>query len=394
LFRRFPYWILLLTSLLLWALSGWRSYNGKRELQPQEMAKAIGDDLENKEARLKKLLENKVLLQKVFDQKLQAPDIKTLQELPFYFYAYDGHTLYFWNNNAVIIDSAIKKTSSDLLILDRGVFVRHIINAPAPFGANMITVLFPIASYYPFENKYIHSSVAAGDNIPLATEFTKEAAKGAYPIKNTKGTTEFYAHFPEGFVTEWTPDNITLILLLLAAITTIAWIQLSARYLTLKKGNWALLFVMLAIVIGLRSLLYLFGLPFGLQNISFFSPQIYASNWFLNSLGDVVINILCLLWLYIIFLRYTPYRALCDKVRDGTQKTGLAVLFTLLSVGFVYTLSHLIITLVIDSKLSFELSRFGTTDTLTIIGLLTIATAAFLACISVFVMNIYLNHRA
>jgi two-component system, NtrC family, nitrogen regulation sensor histidine kinase NtrY len=391
LLKRIPYRLLLLASLLLWAVAAWRFYAGNKGLERPAMAKTIGKDLHKREEALNKLLKNEELLRKVFAPgELSDKEVKKLQGLPFYLYAYKGLDLLFWNNNAVIIDSAIKPSGGPLLTLDRGVFVREFISMDKSDTGKTLAVLYPLAYYYPFENSYVASSIVANEHIPVTTEFLNVNKSGSYTVTTLAGDRSFQVYFPYA-PTDWIPDSIMLWLLLIATLLSLIWLQMAVRQWTARRGNWALLFTMLGVIAGARALTYIWGLPFGLKNIPFFQPQLYASSWFLSSLGDVVVNTLLLLWIFFIFLRYTPYRNLCNNVKDGSQRTGLAVLFTIILVGSVYLFSRLVISLVMDSNISFELSRFGTTNTYTIMGLLSISGITGIACIFVYVMNLYLN---
>jgi two-component system nitrogen regulation sensor histidine kinase NtrY len=393
LFRRFPYWPLLIGSLLLWALAALQYYRGTRSLQPSQMAHAIERDLLKREAAFDKLLKNEKLLNEAFNRdRQQEKAVNRLQKLPFYFYAYNDVDLAFWNNNAVVIDSAIKPLEGNLLILDRGAFLRRTINAPPPHAGYKITVLFPLAYYYPFENRYIKPFIAAGDHIPLNTEFREQEVKAAFPIRNAEGKHLLYVRFPAAFVQEWKPDALMLWTVLLALMLSVAWIQKFVRRLTWRRGSWTFFFVLTAIIVTVRLVLFWFGLPFGLRNTLFFSTGLYASSNFHRSLGDLVFSVLGLLWIFIIFLRHTPFRSLCNDIRDGAQRTGLAVLLVIILVGGSYLFTYQCISLVLDSTgISFELSRFGTTSIYTIIGLCTIAGITWLSSICIYICNFYLN---
>jgi signal transduction histidine kinase len=362
-------------------------------MKPAQMAKAMSRDLQKRENAFEKLLNDTILLKKIVTPgQLSQKEVMKLEEVPFYFYVYNGNVLHFWNNNTVIIDSAIKYgLYNGLLILDRGAFISKHIELQGTLAPNVITVLFPIAYYYPFENKYIASSMAAGKNIPVTTMLMAERTKGSFEIYGKDKKIAYYAEYGYDGSDMWAPGYLMLPLLIIALLTTVIWIQLSVRYLMRRKSNWALLFVMLAIIIGLRTALYLFGLPFGLRNIPFFGPQLYASNAFLSSLGDVVLNVFCLMWICVIFIFYTPFRALCDHVKDYSRRAALVIAFIISMVGLRFFFTQQVISLVMDSKISFELSHFGTTNIYTIIGLLTIIGIVGIASLIVYVVNIYLN---
>ncbi|MBL7719573.1 MAG: HAMP domain-containing histidine kinase [Flavipsychrobacter sp.] len=390
-FSRFPYWILLCAALAVWLAAGWRHYSHTRALQPAQMARTIGKDIQRREASLEKLLKNDSLVKKMFSQGLNDRDIYRLQKAPYYLYAYNDSDLHFWNNNAIIIDSVVKHHGERLLKMDRGVYLMRFATAPEYLGGNTIAALFPISYYYTVSNKYIESSVAAGDYIPPSTEFSMEKIAGGHAVTDAEGKVLLYARFPQGEINEWTPDGLSLWLMAFAALTSVAWIHLAMKYLTARKGNWALLFVMLALIVVGRTAFYLFGLPFGLKNVLLFSPSLYSSNVFLYSLGDVLLNALLLIWLFIVLFRHTPYQRLFDGLKDVTQKGALAIGGAIGIAGSTYGFVHLIISLVRDSNISFELSHFGTTSIFTIAGLFTIAAIVFIACIVVYLLNLWMN---
>lgn len=392
-FRRFPYWFWLIASLLLWSVATWRYYTGSHSMRPAQMAKAMGRDLQKREEAFDKLIKDTTLLRKMLTPgQLEQKEVIRLEEQPFFFYVYNGDILHFWNNNIVIIDSVLQYGQRNgLLKLDRGTFVCKHLQLKGALAPNIITVLYPIAYYYPFENKYISSAMAAGKGIPVSTELTEHKRRESFGIKGKDGKIAYYATYGFDGSETWAPGYLMLPMLVVAMLCTVIWLQLTIRYLMRRKSNWALLYVMLAIIIGVRALLYFFGLPFGLRNIPFFGSEVYASNAFLRSLGDVVLNVLALIWICVVFIFYTPYKTICDNIKDHTRRAALVVLLTIAMVGLRFLFTEQVISLVMNSKISFELSHFGTTNIYTIIGLLTIVGIVGIASLMVYVINIYLN---
>lgn len=387
-FRRYPYWGWLLLSAFLWAAVCWHFYDNDRAYQPEEMVRRVSKDLQDKEQKFNEFLTNRELIREAFTQTLNSEDVHKLQDLPFYIYAYDSDTLIFWNNNKILPGWNDAGTEPKLLQYSRGYYIGRSVTLPFLEKNEHLFVLFPVVTQYPFENDYLRSHFEAADYIPASTQVLNKQVKGSYAIAGQNGKALFYLNFIPQDLPHWLPDTIMIWLLIFALIFSVSWLQLITIYLSQKKSFWYGLGLTLAIVIGARTALYVFGLPFSLESLPFFSPRLYASSAYLNSLGDLVLNTLCFLWIGVFVIRHTPYKRLSSAVGNKALRLVLGILFSFFLVYYTFGFVNVIRNLVIDSNISFDLAHFDSIDRYTIIGLFTITIITGISCVVVYFLNI------
>lgn len=355
------------------------------------MARQVAKDLQYKERSLQRFLEKKELIRRAFDQTLNSSEVKELEDLPFYIYAYDNDTLIFWNNNKILPVWSDAGQEPRLLQYNRGYYVGQSLPRSYLLSGERLFVLLPVTTLYPFENDYLRSHFEASDQIPVSTQVLSRQVRGSYIVNSTSGKPLFYLKFLPQDLPHWSPDAAMLWLLVLTLLVSVSWLQLVTVYISQQKGFWKGLLLTVATVVLLRALLYKFGLPFALESLPFFQPSKYASSQWLNSLGDLVLNVLCALWIIVFIIRHTPYKLLASPVRNVFLRYVLGVFGVCLLVFYTFWFVHIIRSLVLDSNISFDLGHFDSIDRYTIVGLFTVTIITGISCAVVFILNIQLN---
>jgi signal transduction histidine kinase len=392
-FRRYPYKGWLLLCVILWCIAGVRYFQKSLDMTPSHMANAIGVTLREKERSFEKILADKPLIEKIFSENLTQEDVKALTALSYNIYAYDSGSIIFWNTNEILVDCNYPRTNADIGLLenDKGSFVKKCISIPYLKGKKKLTVLFPVVIKYPFENNYLKSHFEAGSYIPISTEVTDKPGKNSYAIKDISNKIIFYVSFNKDDIPAWTPGYLMLSLIAFALLTTIMWLQLITIYLTRKQKPIKGFLLTLAVVLGLRTLSYFFGLPFHLGSLPIFSPQLYASSVLLPSLGDLLVNALCFLWIVVFALRHVPYNVFKDKQLSATTRLLLTVIFCSVLIFYCFAFINIISSLVLDSRISFDVSHFYSINSFTILGLITIGIITGVSCIVIYMLNILIT---
>lgn len=392
-FRRYPYTGWLVISILLWSVAGYRYYKKSLLVTPTSMVSAIEKDVQNKQAQLQDFLEDEEQINRIFDNALQQKDIDALTDLPFFVYAYRNGTIIFWNDNKVLADCTEKiPEEGTLLYNDRGVFLKKCIRLDSFGKDEQLVILFPIVKKYPLENNYLHSSFVAGEYIPLSTRILSRETRHSYPVHASSGNTLFHVYISDFDEPRWVPDNFMLGIVIAALLVTILWLQLITIYLTRNKSYGAGFLLTVLVVIGLRAFSYWQGLPFNLQNLEIFSPQLYASSAFLPSLGDLLLNALCLLWLVVFIIRHIPNDFLKSCAPNLPLKITLAVAATALLIYCSFNYINVISTVVIDSSISFDVSHFYTISFYTLVGLFIIGIITGSTMLGIYILNKQLAH--
>jgi hypothetical protein len=143
----------------------------------------------------------------------------------------------------------------------------------------------------------------------------------------------------------------TIITRLLGILLLCFYIHLTAirfvKNTSFKKG-----FIFLVTVLGLlRCITYFFKIPFVFSKLTLFDPTIFASNVLHPSLGDLLINLLLLFWI-VSFIEN-------KEATNNTYKNkwrALLQLAIIVAVSFLFI--DLIKSLVIDSKIPFDVENF------------------------------------
>jgi two-component system nitrogen regulation sensor histidine kinase NtrY len=394
-FRRYPYWGWLLLSLLLWCINGYQFRLHRQALLPERMAHAVNKDLQYKEGIFDGFAQHEQdFIRRMFADSLTEKESGEINKLPFYLFCYSGDTLKLWNTNTIIpgvSDSALGREV--ILRNEKGVFIAKSIKPFAYDDHKRLVALFPVVITYPVENNYLKSHFAASDYIPLTTKIISadSAVKGDYPVTLRPDFTVFYLHFNPQDIQKWSPNSLFIFMLILAILASLSWIQLMSIYITRKKSPFAGFITILTIILLFRSLLYIYGLPFNLDTLTFFSPLLYASSIYLSSFGDLCINTLCLLWIVVFITRHTAYKNYFDKIKSNPVKTILAIVLVSALFAYVFLFVGIIKSLVLDSSIFFDVNHFYSINIYTVLGLLVIGAITGISCLVIFLLNIQLK---
>ncbi len=393
-FRRYPYWGWLVLSVLLWCINGYNYHLHRQDMMPERMARSITADLRQRNDVFESFLKEQGVVRRIFSDSLSEKETERINKFPFYVYAFDKDSLKYWNSNIfapAYHDSLLGKTV--VLRNERGVFVAKCPELPSAGRGRRLVALFPIFITYPLENDYLKTHFAASENVPVTTKILSPAAihTGTFPVSLHGNDVVFYLQFNAADVQKWVPSTLFILMLLTALVVSISWLQLMVIHLTRNKSSLTGLIVTLSLVGIFRALLYLYGLPFNLDTLNFFSPSLYASSKFLSSFGDLFINTLCVLWIVVFITRHTPYKAYFDglKIKPLRYLTALVLVCAL----FIYMnfFVGLVRSLVLDSSISFDVIHFYAINIYTILGLLVIGAMTGISCLIIFLCNVQLN---
>jgi len=386
--RRYPYWGWLIVSIALWSIAIVRYYNHSRQIAPVGMAKTIEEDIQTKEKLFNQLLTDADLVERIFKDSLTDNDVEKLGKQPYYLYAYKNGTLSYWNTNKILADCIENKPTfkEQLLFNEKGVFITRCYWIKNK--ARHLTALFPVMFQYPFENKYLANEFAAGSYIPSNTRIHNTAVQGGYSVKNIEGETLFYLKFNPNSLPEWVPDLPMLALLIAALLTTIAWLQLISINISRRRSNILGIVITVVLIAGVRLLTYIYGMPFNLSSMPIFSPLVYATSTLHPSMGALLLNALCFLWIIAYIIGNISVEDIDFSRLHKNIRYPLAVLLSLVIITFAFTFINMINSLVVDSAVSFDVSHFYSINKFTIYALITIGIITISCCLLIYFLNL------
>lgn len=283
-------------------------------------------------------------------------------------------SLAFWNNNKVLPESKDleKPDGKYFLIYPNGEF--EFIKKTLYLSDKEVVAaaIIPVYWNYFFKNNYLQSGFPANANIEKRYQIVSSNAR-VY-VKNGDGKVLFglkeKKRIQENYTSAW-----SLALRVLSVIFVLIFINVVAYEFVQTRG-WIKGLLLLTIPIFLLRLSsYYFDFPFRFRHLKLFDPAIYASNKLHPSLGDLLINVILLFWLvsFVKFVATNIFRNVSDI--KGNKGWWITAVLSAFLVFLSFTSAGVIRSLIIDSKISFDVTNFFS---LTVYSLLSFIILCFI----------------
>lgn len=351
----------------------------KKEYGPGNLTAAVQQDFNLREARI------------LNDRS--APDRIVEEKAPSYFnFRVRDSTIVSWNTVAVDLPDSVKHhpeffLTGRMVKLSNGYYFIRVFPEPDSVdpGRAYAFTLIPIAFDYPIDNQYFHSRFAASDRIPVTTQISTVAEKGAYAVTDHEGKPVFYLQYLQTADEVYIAGPWVWLLAIVALFSLVFWVHERCYGIGLQSGKpvtgWLILLVILYLFKFIHSHV---SYPSGFLNATLFSPELLSFDG-IRSLGDFLFEILTDLWCAFYLLAYVPIagKHIVRKTwLDFAIRLVLAFIFNL----FIYrVLAGDMRRLIIDSKISFEAGNFPGLTLYTFIGIfcLSAITITFLMLLGI-----------
>ncbi len=264
------------------------------------------------------------------------------------------HLLY-WNTNRIyvnVIDLTRKPGSyfvtnqnGDFELIKRTIGIRGVTFS--------FIAMLPIRWSYFLENKYLQTYFEGYRNLVIQYDISNRSS--ALPILNGDGKRLFGIELKEGksFIAY---DSVTIIFRVLAILLLLIFVNSLAQELIVNREFNSGFFFLLSVALTLRIIAYRFHFPFDFSKIPLFDPTVYASNFLHPSLGDLFINAVLLYWLVSFYHKHADKKA--NEIKSYFSKIYSYAGLILLTV-ICFLLVGIIISLVKDSKISFDVTNLN-----------------------------------
>ncbi|MGZ3874231.1 MAG: ATP-binding protein [Mucilaginibacter sp.] len=357
---------LLCASLLFTAIIVRKTYTPVNNLD--QIAGELQSNLQKKEGYVNSFIENK----RSFDQLKGLPrfpqaaleiikDVTTDKRI--WFITLTNNRLSFWSGIKVIPEhpAAIKEGYS--FLKEPNGYYEVIKKSEGNFSA---IFFIPVKINYDFQNQYLQNvfypDLTQDNNIEIA-DFTDKHVSG---IRSTNNTYLFSVKLKPGEVSHsFFYYEITIWLLTLLCFCVL--INNVCNFIASKGYLTVALILLGAFILFVRWLNLYVGWPEFTYRLDVFDPSLYASSFVYRSLGDLCINILCICW-FVCFLYV--HRDLLKQV------PGKVASWVILAIGVAVLLltSTLLLNvfygLVINSKISFDISNVLNLSSYSILGVI------------------------
>ena len=335
---------------------------------PQNVAKKIEKVVQEKEIDFEKLLVDTTFLNQI-NCKQSNNFLYQYYNKPYGIFLYTIQSdsslkLKAWNTNKFKLNDADKCVIDSAYVTEYENGCFEIIRKKILTQQNnyVVIAVIPIKWQFFITNKYLTPKFDGFGQYFKYYQLQKTA--NPYPIKSNTGNVLAYLK-----ITQQGPIiNYTWYIILLRLLGLTAFLIFINNFCSdvVKKLNFKIGFsILITIILLLRGLSYFIqGFCFNFKKLSLFDPSIYASNFLHRSLGDLLVNLLLIFWV-VSFYKNNAKPKINVSLKSIVVRIGLV---SFLTFGLVSVLKSL----VIDSKISFNVSNFFSLDIYTGVALISI----------------------
>jgi two-component system nitrogen regulation sensor histidine kinase NtrY len=359
--------VLLCASLLCTAIILQKTYTPVNNLD--QTAKVLEDNLHKKEGCVNDLLNSR----DSFNLLKQLPGnpsaaIKLIHDFTtdksIWFITLTDDHLTFWSGIKVIPEHPALIKEGYSFIKESNGYYEAIKKSEGSFTA---IFFIPVKLNYAFQNQYLQNIFAndlvKDNNIEIA-DFTD---KNVYEIHSSGGSYLFSIKIKQGEVNHrFFYFELTIWLLTLFCLCIL--VHNICNYISGKGYVFVSLAVLAIFIVFVRFINLHYNWPDFTYKLAIFNPEFYASSFAYPSLGDLCINVLFICWFVVFF--YTQRLRLLKKT-PGTFASYFILSGSILTLVITSaTLLNLFYGLVINSKISFDVSNVLNLSFFSMLGVL------------------------
>ncbi|MCY7420186.1 MAG: hypothetical protein LH478_00350 [Chitinophagaceae bacterium] len=282
---------------------------------------------------------------------------------------YGSLQLQFWNSHEVVPqDKDLAKPDGKYFeVYPNGEF--ELIKATVNLKQSkaVMVAMIPIRWNYFVKTSYLKTEFAGIKSLEKRYELVTTGS--TVDIKNGNGKVLFgLKEIQKNNKTYY--DGYSLTLRILALIFVLIFVNVLAGDLSKKVGPLRGFLFLTVVMVIFRFTSYHLPIPFSYRHLELFDPFIYASNSIHPSLGDLLINMILVFWL-VSFFKQTSIHTI-ENLKPVESKASWVI--TVLLSGILLLLSivaaSVVRSLIVDSKISFDISNFFSLSIYTFISFL------------------------
>lgn len=292
-----------------------------------------------------------------------------------FLYNQDANTfpaLQYWNTQNILPDDGIIYSSlkAGFAQLANGFYVWNKYDSAGVFAIALI----PVKWNYVVDNNYLDNNFVDNPQTGLQYDIFPGNAKNGN-VQSIHNIPLF--HLLQKSTGVVIKDNIfSVCFRIVAALLVLLFVHLCAVYIAVKSRlRYAILFLV-AMIIFLRVLAYLFPIPLNLRQLELFDPTIYGSNFILRSLGDLLINSMLFVWVIIFARKQLNEKNIGFKLTKSYYKWLLVGAGSFIMLAATFIAIHVIRSLVLDSQISFDVINFFSLNIYSVIGFVVLCCIA------------------
>jgi len=277
--------------------------------------------------------------------------------------------LAYWNSNVYTIPS------EDLLQKDGYYFAtrqngeQEVIKQTINLSGErvLLVAVIPIRWNYFIDNDYLHKDFDGFHQLSEHYEISNDT--NALPIINSQKETLFKISPKEGHIYAGY-DYFTIFLRVFFVLILIVFLNRSASDIAHEHGVRMAMILLVLVVVLIRIITYFSPFPFDFSRLSLFDPSVYASNALHSSLGQLLVNAILLFWL-VGFWKFNTLKS--NPSYWYANYSFVKYLNIVLLVVLAFVMTRITSTLILDSKISFDVTHYFSLTLFSVVSFLVLA---------------------
>jgi len=329
----------------------------KEEILHQD-AKTLQKHLHQKEKFINDFLSNPVVFDSLRTLHQNTDWAQTLiphfqDKKKIYLHTYQNGKLKFWIGNQILFDTdASFKEGSTFLTWKNG-WYEVIKKSKGDFS---VLAFIPIKSRYPYRNQYLQNTFSVDLISTNHLNIAQFNDRPAYSIRNIQGKYLFSVKLLPQALTQYY-SAFELWMLVLAVVCALFLVNQICIWMA-SRGHIRLSIAFLGLFLLAFRLIDLQTSWFDNHfNLNLFDPKNYASGYFFPSLGDFLLNVLCLTWLIGYIFGYRNEIGFAGQSWKKWVNYLVFASLLILLYSFGYLIDELFNGLITDSSISFDVSN-------------------------------------
>ncbi len=299
---------------------------------------------------------------------------------PFYLFSEQGELLY-WSDNEMIpkFDDFQKNRKFQLIVNTKGTYLSHLRKLSRDGQGFWMVQVFSLHDNVEIQNEFLNAGpnpkIFGNDRFVLSSEPKEEYI----PINRKNDEYLFSILFRVGYESAGQDSNQTVLVFFFSLLGLVIIIGGDFVFTIWKKGRRVAAIVYSSLILlSIRAIMVFFNFPQSFSDIGLFDPSNYASSLINPSLGDLMLNVMCLMVIFGMMMGLLGSKRFLIAFLQFKNKSNHWIFFIMVyftSTGLMFLYFFLFSNIVNNSQWNLNILSLPTFDHFKLISLFIIFLA-------------------
>lgn len=233
--------------------------------------------------------------------------------------------------------------------------------------------LIPVKWQYVITNEYLKNTFATGSDIERNYDISDQP--GPAVVRSAEGEPLFYLVKKAANIL---PRNNTVAIgfRVVGILFLLLFLHLCAGYISTRHSLLSGTLFLAAVLFTVRLISYYFSFPLNFRQFELFDPSVYGSTVVLRSLGDLLINVILLVWVILFVRQQVQDKKIIVHLHRPWLNRILVAAAALVFLVATFVSGNIIRSMVADSQISFDVINFFTLNIYSVVGFVVLCCIA------------------